>query len=231
MIEFTVKTPTIPIPFHRLLKVVALVDGDDAQTRQLLEYLEAEKFEVEVSDHYERDVSEDAEVGAYIALIDGDRRERARKLAMAVRSIGFQTPLWALADSSQISDVAVAGQLGEVDGYIYLGQQTPAFYAKQVLASIVDYGMTLLPPFFGGMVSYDSEANITFACPGHQGGQFYRKSPAGQLFFKHLGEGVFRNDLCNADVELGDLLIHEGLAASAQRYAARFSAPTRPTSS
>ncbi len=221
MIEFTVKTPTIPIPFHRLLKVVALVDGNDAQTRQLLEYLEAEKFEVEVSDHYERDVSEDAEVGAYIALIDGDRRERARKLAVAVRSIGFQTPLWALADSSRISDVAVAGQLGEVDGYIYLGQQTPAFYAKQVLASIVDYGMTLLPPFFGGMVSYDSEANITFACPGHQGGQFYRKSPAGQLFFKHLGEGVFRNDLCNADVELGDLLIHEGLAASAQRYAAK----------
>jgi hypothetical protein len=83
-----------------------------------------------------------------------------------------------LADSSRISDVAVAGQLGEVDGYIYLGQQTPAFYAKQVLASIVDYGLTLLPPFFGGMVSYDSEANITFACPGHQGGQFYRKSPA-----------------------------------------------------
>src|SRR4030095_15395360 len=221
MIEFTVKTPTIPIPFHRLLKVVALVDGDDAQTRQLLQYLETEKFEVEVSDRYERDVSEDAEVGAYIALIDGDRRERARKLAVAVRSIGFRTPLWALADSSRISDVAVAGQLGEVDGYIYLGQQTPAFYAKQVLASIVDYGMTLLPPFFGGMVSYDSEANITFACPGHQGGQFYRKSPAGQLFFKHLGEGVFRNDLCNADVELGDLLIHEGLAASAQRYAAK----------
>ena len=89
MIEFTVKTPTIPIPIHRLLKVVALVDGNDAQTRQLLEYLESEKFEVEVSDHYERDVSEDAEVGAYIALIDGDRRERARKLAVAVRSIGM----------------------------------------------------------------------------------------------------------------------------------------------
>ena len=70
----------------------------------------------------------------------------------------------------------------------------------------------LLPPFFGGLMAYDSEATITFACPGHQGGQFYRKSPAGQLFFKHLGESVFRNDLCNADVDLGDLLIHEGLS-------------------
>ena len=59
---------------------------------------------------------------------------------------------------------------GEVDGYIYLGQQTPAFYAKQVVASIVDYGMSLLPPFFGGLMAYDAEANIAFACPGHQGG-------------------------------------------------------------
>ena len=80
--------------------------------------------------------------------------------------------------------------------------------------------MSLLPPFFGGLMAYDAEANITFACPGHQGGQFYRKSPAGQLFFKHFGEGVFRNDLCNADVDLGDLLIHEGAAAEAQKYAA-----------
>ena len=36
------------------------------------------------------------------------------------------------------------------------------------------------------------------------------KSPSGQLFFKHFGESIFRNDLCNADVDLGDLLIHEG---------------------
>ena len=80
--------------------------------------------------------------------------------------------------------------------------------------------MSLLPPFFGGLMAYDAEANIAFDCPGHQGGQFYRKSPAGQLFFKHFGERIFRNDLCNADVDLGDLLIHEGAAALAQRHAA-----------
>ena len=101
------------------------------------------------------------------------------------------------------------------------GQQTPTFYAKQVVASLVNYGMSLLPPFFGGLAAYDAEANVAFACPGHQGGQFYRKSPAGQLFFKHFGEQIFRNDLCNADVDLGDLLIHEGAAALAQRHAAR----------
>ena len=113
--------------------------------------MRAEKFEVEVSDRYDRDVSEDADVGAYIVSVDGEHREQARKLALAVRGIGFRTPLWALADSHQIADIAVLGVTGEVDGYIYLGQQTPAFYAKQVVASIVDYGMSLLPPFFGGL--------------------------------------------------------------------------------
>jgi ornithine decarboxylase len=221
MIPRSVKSPTIPVPFHKLLKIVAIVDKNDPQTRQLLEHIAADNYQIEITDSFERDVSNDAAVGAYIALVDGERREPARKLALSVRNIGFATPLWALADSHRITDIAVVGGLGEVDGYIYLGQQTPAFYAKQVVASLIKYGKDLLPPFFGGLMAYDGEANIAFDCPGHQGGQFYSKSPAGQLFFKHFGESVFRNDLCNADVDLGDLLIHEGPAVEAQRYAAK----------
>jgi ornithine decarboxylase len=221
MIEFAVKAPTIPIPFHKLLKIVAIVDGEDSQTKELLDHIASEHFEIEITDRLDRDVSEDASVGAYIATIDGERLQKARSLARSVRAIGFSTPLWALADSHRIADVAVLSMTGEVEGYIYLGQQTPAFYAKQVVASVVKYGMSLLPPFFGGLMAYDTAANVAFDCPGHQGGQFYRKSPAGQLFFKHFGESIFRNDLCNADVDLGDLLIHEGAAAQAQRHAAR----------
>ena len=220
MIPRDVKSPTIPIPFHRLLKVVAIVDEKDPLTSQLLDHIAAENVEIEVSNSFNRDVSEDAAVGAYIAMVDGDNLEPARALARSVRAIGFETPLWALADAHRLSDMAVLGQTGEVGGYIYLGNQTPAFYAKQVVGSLVKYGKGLLPPFFGGLMAYDGEANIAFDCPGHQGGQFYRKSPAGQLFFKHFGENVFRNDLCNADVDLGDLLIHEGPAAEAQRHAA-----------
>jgi len=221
MIPRSVKSPTIPIPFHKLLKVVAIVDRENPQTQQLLEHIAAENFQIEVTDSFDRDVSEDTEVGAYIALVDGERREPARKLAAAVRALGFNTPLWALADSHRIADIAVVEGFGEVDGFIYLGQQTPAFYAKQVIASLVKYGRDLLPPFFGGLMAYDGEANVAFDCPGHQGGQFYRKSPAGQLFFKHFGESIFRNDLCNADVDLGDLLIHEGPAVEAQQHAAK----------
>lgn len=221
MVPRNVNSPTIAIPFHKLLKVVAIVDSGNAQTKELLDRIAEEKYEVEISGSPQRDVAEDASVGAYIIAVDGERIEGARELGQAVRALGLRTPLWALADSRQLSEMAVFNQTGEVDGYIYLGHQTPAFYAKQVLASLVMYGKTLLPPFFGGLVAYDGEANIAFDCPGHQGGQFFRKSPPGQLFFKHFGESIFRNDLCNADVDLGDLLIHEGPAAEAQRYAAR----------
>ena len=221
MMEYSAKPPTIPIPFHKLLKVVALVDAENPETSALIKRLEAEKFEVEVSDRYHRDVLEDAAVGAYTASIDGDKLEPARKLVRAVRAAGFTTPLWALADSRRLSQALAPEVIGEVDGCIFLGQQTPAFHSKQVVASIVEYGTSLLPPFFGGLMAYDAEANISFACPGHQGGEFYRKSPAGQLFFKHFGEQIFRNDLCNADVDLGDLLIHVGAAVEAQRHAAQ----------
>jgi ornithine decarboxylase len=220
MIPRSVKAPTIPIPFNRLLKVVAIADRDDPHVRELLTAIEAEGYTIECTTGFDRDVSEDSSVGAYLLSVDGERRESARALGRAVRAEGFTTPLFALADTHGIADLAVIDMIGEVDGYLYAGRQTPQFYAKQVVASVIHYGMKLLPPFFGGLMAYDAEANIAFDCPGHQGGQFYRKSPAGQLFFKYFGESIFRNDLCNADVDLGDLLIHEGPAAQAQRYAA-----------
>ncbi|GAB2178426.1 ornithine decarboxylase [Dongia sp. agr-C8] len=221
MIPRSVRSPTIPIPFNKFLKVVAVVDRNNPQTKELLDQIAAQNYEVEIRDHFDHDLDEDTDVGAYIALIDGDWREPARAMARAIRALGFGTPLWALADSHQIADLSIVAMVGEVEGYIYLGQQTPVFYAKQVVASVVQYGMKLIPPFFGGLLAYDSEANIAFDCPGHQGGQFYLKSPAGQLFFKYFGESIFRNDLCNADVDLGDLLIHEGPAAEAQKHAAQ----------
>ncbi|WEJ12151.1 hypothetical protein N0Q90_20375 (plasmid) [Sinorhizobium sp. M103] len=221
MIPRDVKAPTVAIPFHKLLKVVAIVDVTNAQTREFLEQIAAANFEVEIRDNFTLDVSEDASVGAYIGSVEGNRIDDARKFVRSVRQIGFRTPLWALADARGIADIAAVELAGEVDGFVYLGQQTPVFYAKQIISSLVNYGKTLLPPFFGGLMAYDGEANIAFDCPGHQGGQFYRKSPAGQLFFKYFGESIFRNDLCNADVDLGDLLIHEGPAVEAQKNAAR----------
>ena len=45
----------------------------------------------------------------------------------------------------------------------------------------------------------------------HQGGEFFRRHPAGNQFVEYFGEMLFRSDLCNADVAMGDLLIHDCL--------------------
>ena len=62
MIPRSVKAPTIPIPFNKLLKVVAVVDRDNLQTKQLLDLIRAEGYEVEACDHFDRDLAEDASV-------------------------------------------------------------------------------------------------------------------------------------------------------------------------
>ena len=77
-------------------------------------------------------------------------------------------------------------------------------------AAACDYEARLLPPFFNTLTQYVEMDNSTFACPGHQHGAFFKKHPAGRQFYDFFGENVFRADMCNADVKLGDLLIHEG---------------------
>ena len=59
-----------------------------------------------------------------------------------------------------------------------------------------------------------------WTCPGHNGGVFYSRSPIGRIFLEHLGEAIFRDDLDNSVLELGDLLTHEGPALQAQKEAA-----------
>lgn len=94
-------------------------------------------------------------------------------------------------------------------------------YMKDIASAAAEYEKKLLPPFFGALLEYVESQPVQFDCPGHQGGRFYTRHPAGKAFVDFYGETIFRSDLCNADVELGDLLIHEGPACRAQQEAAR----------
>ena len=92
---------------------------------------------------------------------------------------------------------------------------------KEVIEQIVaSYEALILPPFFKALADYVGDNNAQFDCPGHQGGQFFTKHPAGRAFYDFFGNHIFRADLCNADVKLGDPLIHEGYAHDAQAHAA-----------
>ena len=94
-------------------------------------------------------------------------------------------------------------------------------YMKDIASAAAEYEKKLLPPFFGALMKYVESQPVQFDCPGHQGGRFYTRHPAGKAFVDFYGETIFRSDLCNADVALGDLLIHEGPACRAQQEAAR----------
>ena len=94
-------------------------------------------------------------------------------------------------------------------------------YVKQIEAAAKKYEEEMLPPFFRALADYVEDGNSQFDCPGHQGGQFFARHPAGRAFYDFYGENLFRSDLCNADVKLGDLLIHEGPACDAQQHAAQ----------
>ena len=140
--------------------------------------------------------------------------------AIAARDArGLRMPILMLSkrDEEALSEPYLKG----LDGIVIAALETRDFYLKRLTASIQKYAQTLLTPFFGTLMQYDFDANRTWACPGHQGGQMFMRHPAGRLFYEHMGENVFRDDICNAMVSLGDLLIHEGPALAAQQSAAR----------
>ncbi|MFL0248996.1 ornithine decarboxylase [Clostridium neuense] len=94
-------------------------------------------------------------------------------------------------------------------------------YSLNIEAAASKYEDMVLPTFFKMLSNYANQKNLQFDCPGHQGGEYFRKHPAGRCLYDFYGENVFRSDICNADVELGDLLIHEGPAMQAEVHAAK----------
>lgn len=94
-------------------------------------------------------------------------------------------------------------------------------YSRQIETAASLYEGKMLPPFFKMLSEYVEMGNLAFDCPGHQGGQYFRKHPAGRYLYDFYGENIFRSDICNADVKLGDLLIHEGAPCDAQQHAAK----------
>ena len=150
---------------------------------------------------------------------DGDGQIQIDTLVERVRSRGLEMPIFILVRRHRLEEIPL-GVLSLVTGYIFLSEDLPDFIAKNLASHIRTYAETLKTPFFGAMVDYADAGNQVWTCPGHNGGIFYWKSPVGRLFVEHLGEAVFRNDLDNSVVELGDLLVHEGPALRAQKEAA-----------
>ena len=111
--------------------------------------------------------------------------------------------------------------VGHVVGVINDDLTDRRLFGRQIDEAAKRYEDKLLPPFFFSLAQYVYKGKSQFDCPGHQGGAYFRRHPAGRAFYDFFGEELFRSDLCNADVAMGDLLIHEGAPLTAQKAAAK----------
>jgi ornithine decarboxylase len=142
----------------------------------------------------------------------------APALLARIRDTGFNVPFFLALNPGEDIPGGIAAQL---NGVFEIGRGNRHYYGRQIAAAADNYAEGLFPPFFRMLKDYVKQGYVAFDCPGHQGGQFFSNHPLGRQFFDFFGETLFRSDLCNADVKLGDLLIHEGPAADAQKNAAR----------
>ncbi|GGF26535.1 amino acid decarboxylase [Aliidongia dinghuensis] len=167
-------------------------------------------------------VQTDAAIGC--VLVDWGKKDglagKTTALINLMRRRGLEIPIVILVRRKRFEDIPVE-IMDFIDGYVFLAEETPEFIAKSLVSRMKQYAETLKTPFFGELVDYAEEGNQMWTCPGHNGGMFYNRSPIGRIFVEHLGEAVFRDDLDNSVLELGDLLTHEGPALKAQKEAAK----------
>ncbi len=191
---------------------------------QIVEEIRRSGFEV-IKAHRLEDaeiaVKTDAAIGCM--MVDWGKKGLEGKTAALInlmRRRGLNFPIILLIRNKRFEDLPVE-VLDFIDGYVFLSEETPAFIAKNLISRLKQYAETLKTPFFGALVDYAEEGNQLWTCPGHNGGVFYSRSPIGRVFMEHLGEAVFRDDLDNSVLDLGDLLTHEGPALEAQKEAAQ----------
>jgi ornithine decarboxylase len=96
-----------------------------------------------------------------------------------------------------------------------------AMYDTQVECAASKYEEAAVPPYAKAFMNFTDLGYSSFDCPGHAGGQYFLKHPAGYAFYNYFGERVFKADLSCGTPGMGDLLTHSGVALEAERHAAR----------
>lgn len=201
------------IPIERFFRILVIGENSGQAARAIEEALHFMVTSVPSAQTVEA-IRGAADVGAILVS-----RADVEAAVAARAERGFRMPIFLLSER----DDGILGEafLKDLDAIVIADLETRHFYAKRLVAAIEKYAQELRTPFFGALMQYDFDANRTWACPGHQGGQMFMRHPVGRLFYEHMGENIFRDDICNAMVALGDLLIHEGPALAAQQAAAR----------
>lgn len=84
-------------------------------------------------------------------------------------------------------------------------------YDTQIECAATRYEKKVVPPFARALMEYVKVGYSSFDTPGHEGGQYFLKHPAGYALYNFFGENLFKADISCGVPELGDLMIHEGV--------------------
>lgn len=144
--------------------------------------------------------------------------DRDRELIHAIYETRFEVPVFVFSETREYMDDDLKEQ---VYRWVYTEELNQDIVDNEIETAAEQYEKRMLPPFFETLSNYIDLKNQQFNCPGHQSGQYFRKHPAGRYLYDFYGETIFRSDICNADVALGDLLIHEGPAEDALKNASK----------
>ena len=109
----------------------------------------------------------------------------------------------------------------QVEGYIWLPEDSPTFIAGRIDAAARRYLDTVLPPFFGQLANFADTHAYSWHTPGHTGGTAFMKTAVGRAFMAFYGEQMLRSDLSVSVGSLGSLNDHSGPVGEAERFAAR----------
>jgi len=137
-----------------------------------------------------------------------------------IEELCFDLPIIIVIEEGKEDEKTKVPKLGAT-AVIDSSKKNIELYSRKIENFAQKYENKIDSPFFRSLKEYTISANSEFDCPGHQGGEFFMKHPAGKSFVDFFGENLFRADLCNADAKLGDLLIHEGPAYDAEKFAAK----------
>jgi ornithine decarboxylase len=136
------------------------------------------------------------------------RKATSQMSSLRATTRGLRMPIFLL--GSRDAATLSAPYLGALDGVLIEGLESRGFYEKRLLAP--KSNATRKPPHAllrrADAVRLRRQPHLGLSrAPGRADVPHH---PAGRLFYQHMGENVFRDDICNAMVSLGDLLIHEG---------------------
>jgi len=165
-------------------------------------------------------ITRESTIACVLVDFDEDSKEFSTiEIIDFIRKRGLEMPIFIVTERENIKDIT-SSHLSEIRGYIHPEEETADYVAKYVNRAFNEYIASIKTPFFGGLIDWAEAGNDMWLCPGHNGGNFLKKSPIGKVMHDYLGESFWRADF-NFVPDLGDIMNHTGAFLDSEKQSAK----------